>query len=280
MLVRITSENLLSNQNLELFENNTPIGWQAFLSGSASKNEWVLSDSQTLSYPADIEFVGKTSTFFDNVNIRKGARVKVIQIDPYGVNASGVYRNIPTVNNTLASSYRDFIDVDATQQETQDRYVVVNANSQVAIESFSTAMRIETNMLFTNNYAANNNRSLRVIRTATGREIGTTGIYNPLSTQFSFVACEDEVNNLNTFFLTCIKYGAGYTVEAFITPESATFWGNFLWGNNKWGGFNPAGEWVKVFTVNSSSFSHNRGSATGEITISAVLQKSEVNNVI
>lgn len=271
MRVRLTSQDLLGNSNLELFKNRTPSGWYTTVKGEAIPSEWVLDTTQTLYFPRGVDFVNKNDDFFTYVNVIKSAQVK----------GNGIYKNTPAIEHVLTDKYKTYSDsLFDTQPTIQDRYVEVNASSEISIRNISTQMQIETDQLRNINYNEEFARTLHIVRNSTGRELQSTAKYNPLTMDLGFLSCLKEAEALDTFFKTCLKYSAGFKVEAFITPDTLEYWGNFNWSGGLWGGFDINGEWVEMFNLDFASYAYTPTSTAAEINISTILQKSEVNNVV
>jgi len=273
MKVRITSDNLLSNPLLELHDNATPTGWFTFVNGTAIKKEWVLEDTQTLHYPSNINYIDAQDDFFNFVEIVKGVSAKVSS------GGSANFKNTPSQTNVLTERYRLYNDIDTEQPEIQDRYITV-FNGQLFIRELLTTMRVETTMMRKPNFSDDPQRTLYVLKNTIGRELASVCNYTPLSTSLEFINCNGEIHALATFFKTAIKYKAGFTIEAFLKPTDEEGWGgDTKWGASFWGGLDPAGQWVKLYHLDANNYALNRASTTGSISVSAILQKNEVNNV-
>ena len=272
MKVLLRSQNLLTNPIFEGVLNDTPVGWFVNVKGGVAGGEWTLPDAnQTLFYPQDIDFVDETNNFKTYTKVFKSASVK----------GSGIYRNIPSVDRTLTNEFKTYTDfLGDTNSKLQNRYVEPTTGESVVINNISTYMEIETNMLRLPEFTDDKNIEFHILKTDTSKRLEATRVYKPVSTNFSFILCNKESESLNTFLKTCLKYGVGFELEVFTTRDQVESWGNFQWGNSDWGGFDAAGEWVKFYNVDINDYSINRGSVVSELNISAIIQKSELNNVL
>lgn len=288
MKVRLTSKNLIENSSFELKQainatNVVPMGWylDQSLFSSVSGVEWVQSNNggHTMEYPEgltflepeDINYTAKRANFLNYVSVIKSATAR----------GEGVYYNKPLTPHVLARDYQTFTDIDSTAPESQDREYVqgLPSDTGIVIKDISTVLQIETELLRVPNYNYNAGKRVKIQRNDISREMTTESKYQPASTNLDFLRCKDEADALDLFFKTCIRYGVGFEVEAFITPDSAYQWGNFLWGEQQWGGIPAEGAYVKLFTIDMQGYSFNRSSTYGQSSVTGILQLTELNSV-
>ena len=274
MRVRLISDNLLDNTDFDLqVDNEYPVGW--FIDNNTSTmigNEWkVDSINTTLYHPQKIEKVDLKDSFYNFVTIKKSATVR----------GEGYWKNIPTVTHTLNLNNQTFIDeLPSPYVTTESRWFETNdINSYVIANDIKTYMELETNMLRVPNYSDNKGKSIKVSYTPTGREITSTRLYQPVSTNISFLTCIDEASAIDTFFKTCAKYRKGVTVQAFLTPSSGQEWGTFEWSNTVWSGIPAEGDWYDVFHIDLNGYRFNPSSVTGGCEVSCLIQKTELRGV-